>query len=171
MWNYSVAEAIISSMDLSKIELVTLDGKKQHFGDLAGKVTLVVNVASKCGLTPQYEALEALYERYKGEGLRIIGLPSNTFLQELGKSEEIDSFCKLNYGVTFPLTEKVHVNGPRRHKLYKELVKTKDDSGLAGPVMWNFEKFLILPNGEIKRFRPTTKPDDPRITGLIEVNL
>ena len=158
-------------MDLSQIELVTIGGEKTTFKELAGKVTLVVNVASKCGLTPQYEALEALYERYKAEGFSVIGLPSNTFLQELGKSEEIDSFCKLNFGVTFPLTEKVHVNGPRRHKLYKELVKVKDDAGLAGPVMWNFEKFLILPNGEVKRFRPTTKPDDPRITGLIDVNL
>jgi glutathione peroxidase len=158
-------------MHLSKIELVTIGGQKTTFKDLAGKVTLVVNVASKCGLTPQYEALEALYEKYKAEGLQVIGLPSNTFLQELGKAEEIDSFCKLNFGVTFPLMEKVHVNGPRRHKLYKELVKTKDETGLAGPVMWNFEKFLVLPNGEVKRFRPTTKPDDPRITGLIEVNL
>ena len=162
---------IIGFMDLSKIELVTIGGNKTTFGELAGKVTLVVNVASKCGLTPQYEALEALYERYKGEGFSVVGLPSNTFMQELGKSADIDSFCKLNFGVTFPLTEKVHVNGPRRHKLYKELVKVKDESGLAGPVMWNFEKFLLLPNGEVKRFRPTTKPDDPRITGLIEVNL
>jgi len=158
-------------MDLSKIELVTIGGQKTTFQDLAGKVTLVVNVASKCGLTPQYEALERLYERYKAEGLQVIGLPSNTFLQELGKAADIDSFCKLNYGVTFPLTEKVQVNGPRRHKLYKELVKAKDDAGLAGPVMWNFEKFLILPNGDVRRFRPQTKPDDPRITGLIEVNL
>lgn len=158
-------------MDLSKIELFTLNGTKAHFGDLAGKVTLVVNVASKCGLTPQYEALEALYERYKSQGFTVIGLPSNTFLQELGKTEEIESFCKLNYGVTFPLTEKVHVNGPRRHPLYKELVKVKDEAGLAGPIMWNFEKFLILPNGEVKRFRPTTKPDDPKITGLIESHL
>ncbi|MEN9603483.1 MAG: hypothetical protein RLZZ06_1048 [Actinomycetota bacterium] len=158
-------------MELSKIELVTIGGEKKTFADLAGKVTLVVNVASKCGLTPQYEALEALYEKYKGEGFSVIGLPSNTFLQELGNTSEIDSFCKLNYGVTFPLTEKVHVNGPRRHKLYKELVKAKDDAGIAGPIMWNFEKFLVLPNGDVKRFRPTTKPDDPRITGLIEVNL
>ena len=158
-------------MDLTKIELVTIGGQKTTFQDLAGKVTLVVNVASKCGLTPQYEALERLYERYKAEGLQVIGLPSNTFLQELGKAADIDSFCKLNYGVTFPLTEKVQVNGPRRHKLYKELVKAKDDAGLAGPVMWNFEKFLILPNGDVRRFRPQTKPYDPRITGLIEVNL
>ena len=158
-------------MDLSNIELQTISGKKTTFGELAGKVTLVVNVASKCGLTPQYEALEELYEKYKAEGFSVIGLPSNTFMQELGSSDAIDSFCKLNYGVTFPLTEKVHVNGPRRHKLYKELVKAKDDAGIGGPIMWNFEKFLVLPNGDVKRFRPTTKPDDPRITGLIEVNL
>ncbi len=158
-------------MNLAKIELVTLGGQKTTFKDLAGKVTLVVNVASKCGLTPQYEALEEIYQKYHSKGLTIIGLPSNTFLQELGKSEEIDSFCKLNYGVTFPLTEKVHVNGPRRHNLYKELVKAKDEAGLAGPIMWNFEKFLILPNGDVKRFRPTTKPDDSKIIGLIEANL
>jgi glutathione peroxidase len=158
-------------MDLKKIELVTLGGQKTTFEDLAGKVTLVVNVASKCGLTPQYEELEAMYQKYRKQGFTIIGLPSNTFLQELGKSEEIESFCKLNYGVTFPLTEKVHVNGPRRHSLYKELVKTKDDAGMAGPIMWNFEKFLILPNGDVKRFRPTTKPDDSKIIGLIEANL
>lgn len=158
-------------MDISNIELQTINGNKVTFGELAGKVTMVVNVASKCGLTPQYEALEELYKRYQAKGFRVIGLPSNTFLQEFGKAEEIDSFCKLNYGVTFPLTEKVHVNGPRRHKLYKALVKTQDEAGLAGPIMWNFEKFLILPNGEVKRFRPTTKPDDPKITGLIEANL
>lgn len=158
-------------MKLSQIELTTIDGQKKKFEDLAGKVTLVVNVASKCGLTPQYEALEALYKKYSAQGLSIIGLPSNTFMQELAKDSEVAEFCSLNYGVTFPLTGKISVNGPRRHALYKELTKTKDDAGLAGPVMWNFEKFLILPNGEVKRFRPTTKPDDPRITGLIEVNL
>ena len=158
-------------MDLNAIELTTITGEKKTFKELAGKVTLVVNVASKCGLTPQYEALESLYERYKDEGLVVLGLPSNTFLQELGKNDEIQSFCSTNFGVKFPMTEKVSVNGPRRHPLYKELTKVKDDSGLAGPVMWNFEKFLVLPDGSVKRFRPTTKPDDPRITGLIEVNL
>ena len=158
-------------MDLSKIALKKITGEDTTFGELAGKVTLVVNVASKCGLTPQYEALEQLYEKYKDEGLSVVGLPSNTFLQELGNSDSIQDFCRTNFGVNFPMTEKVAVNGPRRHKLYKELTKVKDDSGMAGPVMWNFEKFLILPNGEIRRFRPTTKPDDPRIIGLIERNL
>lgn len=158
-------------MDLSKIALRKITGEDTTFGELAGKVTLVVNVASKCGLTPQYESLEHLYEKYKDEGLSVVGLPSNTFLQELGSSDSIQDFCRVNFGVNFPMTEKVAVNGPRRHKLYKELTKVKDDSGLAGPVMWNFEKFLILPDGEIRRFRPTTKPDDPRIIGLIERNL
>ena len=156
-------------MDLSKIALKKITGEDTTFGELAGKVTLVVNVASKCGLTPQYEALERLYEKYKDEGLSVVGLPSNTFLQELGNPDSIQEFCRTNFGVNFPMTEKVAVNGPRRHKLFKEL--TKDDSGVAGPVMWNFEKFLVLPDGEVRRFRPTTKPDDPRIIGLIERNL
>lgn len=158
-------------MDLAEIELTKITGEKTTFQELAGKVTLVVNVASKCGLTPQYEALERLYEQYKSEGFVVLGLPSNTFLQELSKDADIQTFCSTNFGVKFPMTEKVAVNGPRRHKLYKELTKAKDDAGLAGPVMWNFEKFLVLPNGEVKRFRPNTQPDDPRITGLIEVNL
>jgi len=161
----------VSGKKLSHIELTTIDGRKVSFKDLAGKVTLVVNVASRCGLTPQYEALEAIYKKYKDEGLVVLGLPSNTFLQELSKSKDIQNFCTTNFGVTFPMTEKVSVNGSRRHPLYEELTKVADDTGLAGPVMWNFEKFLVLPNGEIKRFRPTTKPDDPRIIGLIEVNL
>ena len=158
-------------MDLKNIELTTIAGDKKTFQELSGKVTLVVNVASKCGLTPQYEALEALYERYKDEGLVVLGLPSNTFMQELGNDSDIQTFCTTNFGVKFPMTERVSVNGPRRHALYKELTKAKDDAGLAGPVMWNFEKFLVLPDGSVKRFRPTTLPDDPRITGLIEVNL
>jgi len=170
-WNYLLELGFSRDMNLNAIELTTITGENKTFGEISGKVTLVVNVASKCGLTPQYEALEALYEQYKDEGLVVLGLPSNTFLQELGKSEEIQTFCSTNFGVKFPMTEKVAVNGPRRHPLYKELTKVKDDAGLAGPVMWNFEKFLVLPDGSVKRFRPTTKPDDPRITGLIEVNL
>lgn len=158
-------------MSLDTTELVTNRGERVLFGELAGKVTLVVNVASKCGLTPQYEQLEALYRKYKDRGLQIIGLPSNTFLQEYSSNEKIADFCALNYGVSFPLTERVAVNGARRHPLYKELTKEKDDLGVAGPVMWNFEKFLVLPNGEVKRFRPTTKPDDSKIVGLIEANL
>lgn len=158
-------------MKLNEIELTTITGEKKSFGDLAGKVTLVVNVASKCGLTPQYEALETLYKQYKDQGLVVIGMPSNTFLQELSKDEEIQTFCSTNYGVSFPMTEKVSVNGPRRHALYKELTKAKDEAGMAGPVMWNFEKFLVLQDGTVKRFRPTMKPDDPKISAAIEASL
>ena len=158
-------------MNLAETEIHLNNGSSTTFGDLSGKVTLVVNVASKCGLTPQYEGLEALYQKYRDRGLVILGVPSNTFLQELGSDEAISEFCKLNYGVTFPLTEKTPVNGVRRHALYKSLTKTKDELGLAGPVMWNFEKFLVLPNGEVKRFRPTTQPDDPKLISEIEKHL
>jgi glutathione peroxidase len=158
-------------MNLPETEIRLNTGAATTFGALAGKVTLVVNVASKCGLTPQYEALEALYQKYRERGLVILGVPSNTFLQELSNDEAISEFCKLNYGVTFPLTEKTAVNGARRHDLYKALTKAKDELGLAGPVMWNFEKFLVLPNGEVKRFRPTTLPDDPKIVAELEKHL
>lgn len=158
-------------MNLTDTEIRLNNGSSTTFGDLSGKVTLVVNVASKCGLTPQYEGLEALYQKYRGRGLVILGVPSNTFMQELGSDEAISEFCKLNYGVTFPLTEKTPVNGSRRHALYKSLTKAKDELGLAGPVMWNFEKFLVLPSGDVKRFRPTTQPDDPKLISEIEKHL
>jgi glutathione peroxidase len=132
---------------------------------------LVVNVASRCGLSPQYEALEAMHKKYSARGFTVLGMPSNQFLQELSKSEKIAEYCSTTWGVTFPMTEKVKVNGKNAHDLYKELTKTKDSVGLAGPVAWNFEKFLVLPNGTIHRFRPTVKPDSPEIIALIEANL
>ena len=143
-------------------------GKKEDF---AGKAILVVNVASRCGLTPQYEALEALQKKYGARGFTVLGVPSGQFMQELKNSDDIAEYCSATWGVTFPMTEKSPVNGRGRHPLYKELVKTKDSMGLAGPVMWNFEKFLILPDGKIHRFRPTTVPDAPEIVALIEANL
>lgn len=158
-------------MDISKFEVVMLDGATRSLKDFAGKVTLIVNVASRCGLTPQYGALEALHEKYHSRGFNVLGMPSNQFMQELSSSDEIAEFCSTTWGVTFPMTEKIKVNGRNRHALYKELVKTKDQAGLAGPVLWNFEKFLILPSGEVHRFRPTTKPDDEAIVALIEANL
>ena len=158
----------MNRMDLSKIELEMLDGTAKTFGDLAGKVTLVVNVASRCGLTPQYEALEALQKKYGSKGFTVVGMPSNQFFQELSSSDDISSYCSTTWGVTFPMTAKVKVNGRGRHELYKELVKAKDSAGLAGPVLWNFEKFLIMPGGAIKRFRPNTKPDDAEIISAIE---
>lgn len=145
-----------------------LDGRKTSFQEFAGKTVLVVNVASRCGLSPQYEALEALQKKYAARGFTVLGMPSNQFMQELGSSEAIGEYCSSTWGVTFPMTEKIKVNGRGRHELYKELVKAKDGSGLAGPVMWNFEKFLVLPSGEIKRFRPKTKPDAPEIVAEIE---
>ena len=153
----------------SKIELMS--GKTVALRDLTAGPILVVNVASKCGLTPQYTALEALQKKYATKGFSVVGVPTNQFMQEPGSEEAIQSFCSTTYGVTFPMTKKTKVNGRNRHDLYKELVKAKDGSGMAGPVMWNFEKFLVLPTGEVHRFRPTTQPDAPQIVRLIEENL
>lgn len=158
-------------MSLDLIELEMQDGRNTTFGEFAGKTVLVVNVASKCGLTPQYEALEKLYKKYGHRGLVIVGVPSDTFKQELKDDAAIAEFCSLNYGVTFPLTKMAKVNGRNRHPLFKELVKAKDGMGLAGPVMWNFEKFLVSPDGKIQRFRPNMKPDDPAIVSAIEASL
>lgn len=145
-----------------------LDGRKTTFAEFADRAVLVVNVASRCGLTPQYEALEQLQKKYGTKGFTVLGMPSNQFMQELGSSEAIGEYCSATWGVTFPMTEKVKVNGRGRHELYKTLVAAKDGAGLSGPVMWNFEKFLVLPSGEIKRFRPTTKPDAPEVIEAIE---
>lgn len=155
-------------MSLNDASLTMLDGRKTSFLEFAGKTVLVVNVASRCGLSPQYEALEALQKKYAARGFTVLGMPSNQFMQELGSSEAIGDYCSSTWGVTFPMTEKIKVNGRGRHELYKDLVKAKDGSGMAGPVMWNFEKFLVLPSGEIKRFRPKTKPDAPEIVAEIE---
>ena len=155
-------------MSLKDAELTMLDGRKTTFAEFAGKTVLVVNVASRCGLTPQYEALEQLQKKYADQGFTVLGMPSNQFMQELGSNEAIGDYCSATWGVTFPMTEKIKVNGRGRHELYKELVKAKDSAGLAGPVMWNFEKFLVLPSGEIQRFRPKTKPDAPEVIEAIE---
>ena len=158
-------------MTIQDTELTMLDGTSTSFARFAGKVVLVVNVASRCGLAPQYEALEAMQKKYSSRGFTVLGVPSNQFLQELKSSEDIAEYCSATWGVSFPMTEKVKVNGKGRHPLYQELVKSKDSAGLAGPIKWNFEKFLVLPNGSIHRFRPTTKPDSPEIIALIEANL
>jgi glutathione peroxidase len=158
-------------MTIPNAELTMLDGTPSNFSQYAGKVVLVVNVASRCGLAPQYEALEELQKKYSSRGFTVLGVPSNQFLQELKSSDDIAEYCSTTWGVSFPMTEKVKVNGKGRHPLYKTLVETKDSSGLAGPVKWNFEKFLVLPNGQIHRFRPTTKPDAAEIISLIEKNL
>lgn len=155
-------------MSLKDAPITMLDGRQTTFGEFAGKTVLVVNVASRCGLTPQYEALEELQKKYASKGFTVLGMPSNQFMQELGSSEAISDYCSTTWGVTFPMTEKIKVNGRGRHELYKDLVKAKDSAGLAGPVLWNFEKFLVLPSGEIKRFRPPVKPDAPEVIEAIE---
>ena len=153
------------------LDLTMLDGSTRSLKDFEGKVVMVVNVASRCGLSPQYETLEELQRKYQDRGFTVLGVPSGSFMQELKDDEAIGEYCSTTWGVTFPMTTKTDVNGRKRHELYKTLVKTKDSKGLAGPVMWNFEKFVLLPSGEIHRFRPTTKPDAPEIIELIESNL
>ncbi|ADT97694.1 glutathione peroxidase [Mycolicibacterium gilvum] len=155
---------------LTAIPLTTLDGRSTTLAELADGAALVVNVASKCGLTPQYTALEQLAKDYGPRGLTVIGVPCNQFMgQEPGSAEEIQEFCSTTYGVTFPLLAKTDVNGADRHPLYAELTKTADDAGEAGDVQWNFEKFLLAPGGEVvKRFRPRTTPDDPAVIAAID---
>jgi glutathione peroxidase len=158
-------------MSIRDVELTLINGTKTTFGALGNGPVLVVNVASRCGLTPQYEALEALQKKYGPKGFTVVGLPTDQFKQELGSNEEVAEYCSTTWGVTFPMTEKIMVNGRNRHELYKTLVKTKDAMGLAGPIMWNFEKFLVGKDGKIQRFRPKTKPDDPKVIEAIEAAL
>jgi glutathione peroxidase len=138
-----------------------------------GKVVLVVNVASKCGLTPQYEGLERLQLRFADAGFTVLGVPCNQFAgQEPGTPEEIQQFCSATYGASFPLTEKLEVNGRRRHPLYRLLAETPDADGSAGEIEWNFEKFLVSPRGEVlARFRPPVEPEDDRVVTAIEAAL
>jgi glutathione peroxidase len=151
----------------------TLAGQAGSLGDLSGKTLLVVNVASKCGLTPQYEGLERLHERFSGRGFSVVGFPCNQFGgQEPGTADEIGTFCSVNYGVTFPIFEKIEVNGPGRHPIYTELTAVPDADGEAGDIQWNFEKFLVGPDGTVLgRFRPRTGPEDPAIIAAIEDSL
>ena len=160
-------------MTLYDIPVKTLSGEDSSLGALAGKTLLVVNVASKCGLTPQYAALEALHERLADRGFSVVGFPCNQFMgQEPGTAEEIEEFCSTTYGVTFPMFEKIEVNGEGRHPIYDELTAVPDDDGAAGDVQWNFEKFLLGPDGTVlARFRPRTVPDDPEVLAAIEKHL
>ncbi|WP_324014813.1 glutathione peroxidase [Microbacterium sp. JZ70] len=158
--------------DLRRIPFRDADGVEKTLADYGDGVLLVVNVASKCGLTPQYEQLEALQRTYGDRGLTVLGFPCNQFLgQEPGSLEEILDYCATTWGVSFPIHEKVNVNGAHAAALYKALKKTRDGVGLAGPVAWNFEKFLVLPSGEVRRFRPPVKPDAPEIVEAIEAAL
>ncbi|MET0674005.1 MAG: glutathione peroxidase [Microbacterium pygmaeum] len=166
-----MTDAQTESPDIRDIPFTTAEGAQATIADYGDKVVLVVNVASRCGLAPQYEQLEQLKKTYGDRGFDVLAFPSNQFLQELSKMDDILEYCSTTWGVTFPVLEKVRVNGKKAAPLYQELTKAADANGKAGRVEWNFEKFLVLPDGEVKRFRPKTKPDDPEIVALIEQNL
>ncbi|HEU5269192.1 MAG TPA: glutathione peroxidase [Jatrophihabitans sp.] len=161
-------------MSVTNVSIAPLQGQEsENLAPAAGRTTLVVNVASRCGLTPQYTGLERLQQRYAERGFTVLGVPCNQFAgQEPGSPGQIAEFCSTTYGVSFPLTEKVDVNGPRRHPLYAELVGVPDATGYTGDIRWNFEKFLIDPNGAVvARFSPQTEPEDPRLIQAIESTL
>ena len=161
----------LSDSPLGDIPLTTIDGASTTLTDLGDKVYLVVNVASRCGLAPQYEKLEELQKTYAQRGFSVLGFPSNQFLQELGSEDAIKQYCSTTWGVTFPMFEKTKVNGKNAHPLYTELTKSSDSAGKAGKVKWNFEKFVITRDGAVHRFRPTTQPDAPEIVSLIVASL
>jgi glutathione peroxidase len=161
-------------MSVYDARLAALDGTPGVLSDRKDQVTLLVNVASKCGLTPQYEQLEQIHERYADQGFSVVGIPCNQFLeQEPGTPEEIATFCSTTYGVTFPLSEKIEVNGDGRHALYDELTAVPDSAdGTTGDIRWNFEKFLVGRDGTVvARFNPTVVPDDPAVIEAIEAAL
>jgi glutathione peroxidase len=151
----------------------TLAGEPANLTDYKGKALLIVNVASQCGLTPQYSGLQELHDKYSGKGFEVLGFPCNQFgAQEPGTADEIKTFCETSYGVTFPMFEKIDVNGDARHPLYDQLTQKEDAEGKAGDVVWNFEKFLVSPDGEVvQRFRPLVTPEDPTLVEAIEAQL
>ena len=160
--------------DLLELPLTTLQGEATTLGALSGgRVALVVNVASRCGLTPQYAQLEALHREYADRGSTVVGVPCNQFAgQEPGTAEEIEGFCSATYGVTFPMTGKLEVNGDGADPLYRQLTQAPDSTGEAGDVQWNFEKFLLAPDGAVlARFRPRTEPDSPEVRTAVEAAL
>jgi glutathione peroxidase len=160
-------------MTIYDIPIRTLAGEPSSLADHQGKALLLVNVASKCGLTPQYEGLERLQKRYEERGFSVLGFPCNQFMgQEPGTPEEIATFCSTTYGVTFPLFEKIDVNGQARHPIYTELTEAADAEGKAGDIQWNFEKFLVSPDGKVvARFRPVADPEAPEVVSAIEAVL
>jgi glutathione peroxidase len=166
-----VSQALARS--IHDIELPMLNGKQVGLSDYAGRVVLAVNVASRCGFTPQYKGLQALHDRYSSRGFTVLGFPCNQFFhQEPGNAEEIQQFCSLNYGVTFPLFAKLDVKGAQQHPLYSILSEFPDDKGKAGNVTWNFEKFVVGKDGRVThRFRPKVEPENPNVVASIEALL
>lgn len=157
-------------MSIFDVDIDRLGGGPADLARLRGRAVLIVNVASRCGLTPHYAGLQKLADDYAAEGLTVLGVPCNQFAgQEPGSAADIEEFCQVNYGVTFPLTEKVDVNGDNRHPLYAELTDVPDDTGYTGDIRWNFEKFVIAPDGTVSgRFAPQTAPDDPGLVAAVE---
>jgi glutathione peroxidase len=160
-------------MSIYDIPVKSLHDEPASLAEHADRAVLIVNVASRCGLTPQYAGLERLHERYAPHGFTVLGVPCNQFMgQEPGSAEEIEEFCSTTYGVTFPLLAKADVNGAERHPLFAELTQTSDADGEAGDVQWNFEKFLVAPGGEVvARFRPGVDPEAPDVIAAIEASL
>jgi glutathione peroxidase len=159
-------------MTIYETPINTLAGEPSSLAHFKGETILIVNVASKCGLTPQYEGLEKLQELYGARGFSVVGFPCNQFgEQEPGSAEEIQTFCSTTYGVTFPMFEKIDVNGVNQNPIYAELEKVSDEEGYSGDVRWNFEKFLIGRDGSVTRFAPQVTPDDPKLTVAIETDL
>ncbi len=160
--------------DLLDLSVTTLTGQQTTFGAFTGgNAALVVNVASKCGLTPQYTKLEALHEELSGRGFTVVGFPCNQFGgQEPGSADEIQEFCSATYGVTFPMSDKIDVNGPSRDPIYDQLTSVPDETGQAGDIKWNFEKFLVAADGNVvARFGPRTEPDAPEVRDAIDAVL
>jgi glutathione peroxidase len=160
-------------MSIYDAPVESLAGEPTSLADYKGKALLIVNVASQCGLTPQYAGLQELHNTYGDRGFEVLGFPCNQFgAQEPGTSDEIKTFCETNYGVSFPMFSKIEVNGDNRHPLYEELTQTEDSEGKAGDIAWNFEKFLVSPDGAIvARFRPLVAPEDPALKEAIEAQL
>ncbi len=168
-----MSNAVMPRGAILDVALETIDGQPASLRDYEGEALLIVNVASKCGLTPHYAGLQKLYETYRDRGLEILGFPCNQFgNQEPGTPAEIVEFCSTSYGVDFPLFAKLEVNGPGRHPLYSLLTEVPDNTGREGDILWNFEKFVITPTGEIAaRFDPRTEPQDPALVAAIEAQL
>ena len=160
-------------MSVYDTKIAGLTGESDLLNSIKGTVTLVVNVASKCGLTPQYTALEALQKEFSAQGFTVLGVPCNQFgAQEPGSASEIETFCSTNYGVTFPISEKIEVNGAGRHALYQALTQVTDDEGHSGDIRWNFEKFLVSRDGAVvSRFKPQTTPDSAEVVAAIKDQL
>jgi len=159
-------------MTITDEPINTLQGQPTTLADLNKKSLLLVNVASKCGLTPQYTGLEALQEKYADQGFAVVGFPCNQFgAQEPGTAEEIETFCSTTYGVSFPMMEKIDVNGAQAHPIYASLTQVADGEGHSGDIRWNFEKFLVGADGSVTRFSPLVTPEDPGLVGAIESSL